>query len=52
MYSIEVFKDFAIIKGCLTSDILQVLVKLCKKEGFTHLTMHDGQGFKLVKKDG
>jgi hypothetical protein len=51
-YSIEVYKDYAIIKGWLTPDILMVLVRLCKKHGFTHLTSnHDGKGFKLVRKD-
>lgn len=51
-YSITVYKDYALIRGWLTSDILTVLIKLCKKEGFTHLTSNDdGKGFKLVRKD-
>lgn len=51
-YSIEVYDDCAIITGWLSSDILQMLIKLCEKEGFTHLAAHEGFGFKLVKKDG
>ena len=51
-YSIKVYDDHAIIYGWLTSDILILLVRLCKKHGFTHLTHNDGNpGFKLVKKD-
>ena len=53
-YTIKVYEDHAIITGWLTSDILILLTRLGKKEGFTHLT-HNGneQGFKLVrKKDG
>ena len=51
-YSIEVHENHAVIRGWLTSDILLMLVKLCKKEGFTHITdTGDGtQGFKLVRK--
>jgi len=49
-YSISVFDDHAIIRGSLTSDILILLVELCKNEGFTHITnISDGtQGFKLI----
>jgi hypothetical protein len=50
-YSIEVYKDHAIIKGWLTSDILKLLINLCKKHGFTHLVPNDGGGFKLVRKE-
>ncbi len=49
-YSIEVYEDYAIIKGWLTSDVLTLLIKLFKKEGFTHMQSFDG-GFKLVKKN-
>lgn len=50
-YSIEVYKDYAIIRGLITSEILMVLVRLCKKEGFTHMTHNDNEpGFKLVRK--
>jgi hypothetical protein len=49
-YSIHVYEDHAIIRGWLTSDMLMLLIRLCKKEGFTHLTSNaDGNGFKLVK---
>jgi len=52
LYSIEVYDTHAIISGWLTADILSLLVKLCKKHGFTHLTHNDGNpGFKLVRKD-
>lgn len=47
-YSISVYEDYAIIKGWLTSEILITLIKLCKKEGFTHLQSFEG-GFKLIK---
>jgi hypothetical protein len=52
VYSIHVYEDYAIIRGGLTSDILTMLIKLCKKEGFTHITSaNDGkEGFKLVRK--
>lgn len=51
-YSITVYEDHAIITGWLTSDVLILLIKLCKKEGFTHLTHNPhGEGFKLVRKD-
>lgn len=50
-YSISVYKDHAIIKGWLTFDILTLLIRLCKKEGFTHMVPHDGIGFKLVKNE-
>ena len=51
-YSIEVYEDHAIIKGWLSSDVLCLLVNLCKEEGFTHLTQIDdgSRGFKLVKR--
>lgn len=50
-YSITVYEDHAIIRGWLSSDMLILLVKLCRKEGFTHLTNNpDGEGFKLVRK--
>lgn len=48
-YSIEVYEDYAIITGWLTTDVLKLLIKLCKKEGFTHMVPHEGQGFKLVR---
>lgn len=51
-YSIHVYEDHAVIRGWLSSDILVLLVRLCRKEGFTHIThMDDGtRGFKLVRK--
>ncbi len=49
-YGIEVYSDHAVIHGRLSSDILILLIKLCKKEGFTHMTSsEDGKGFKLVR---
>ncbi len=49
-YSIHVYEDHAIINGCLSSDILILLVRLCKKHGFTHLTSGEsGIGFKLIR---
>ncbi len=49
-YSIEVYEDYAVIKGFLSTDILTLLIRLCKKEGFTRLGYnHDGQEFKLVR---
>lgn len=51
-YSIEVYDDHAIIQGLLSSDILTLLTRLCRKEGFTHLTKNNEKpGFKLVKKN-
>lgn len=47
-YSIHVFEDHAIIQGFLTSDVLTILIRLCRQEGFTHLVPFD-DGFKLVK---
>lgn len=47
-YSLEVFEDHAIIKGWITSEMLNVLIKLCRKEGFKFLAPYEG-GFKLVK---
>lgn len=47
-YSLEVYDDHAIIKGWLTSDMLTVLIKLCRKEGFKRLVSGNG-GFKLIK---
>ncbi len=50
LYEIRVYEDYAIITGWLTSDILKVLIRLCKQEGFTHLTNNpDGKGFRLIK---
>lgn len=50
-YSIEVYDDHAVIYGLLSADILKILIRLCEKHGFTHLTLNDGNtGFKLVKK--
>lgn len=51
-YSIEVFDDYATIRGRMSSDILVLLVRLCKKEKFTHMTnTDDGEpGFKLVRR--
>lgn len=49
-YSIEVYEDHAIILGWLAPEVLVLLTRLCKKEGFTHITSNqDGKGFKLVK---
>jgi hypothetical protein len=50
-YSIEVFEDYAIVHGFLTSQALKILIHLCKIEGFTHLTTNNnGYGFKLIRK--
>lgn len=50
LYSLEIYKDHALISGWLTTDMLTVLIRLCKKHGFTHLCMQsDQEGFKLVK---
>jgi hypothetical protein len=50
-YRITVYEDFALIDGMLTTDVLLLLIQLCKDEGFTYLTPNgcDG-GFKLVRK--
>lgn len=52
-YSIEVYKDHAIVRGSLTAAILIALVTLCKEEGFKYMqNIGDGtQGFKFVKGD-
>ncbi len=49
-YSISVYEDHAIITGCLSPDVLDLLIKLCSDEGFTHLVFNEG-GFKLVRKN-
>lgn len=49
-YSLEVYEDHALIKGWLDSNMLTLLVKVCKKHGFTHLAQNGDGGFKLVKK--
>ena len=51
-FSMEVYEDHAIITGMLTSDILIMLTRFCKKYGFTHMT-HNGNkpGFKLIRGD-
>ncbi len=47
-FTLTVFDDYAIIRGWLSSDILILLVKLCKKHGFKYLSSFEG-GFKLTK---
>lgn len=51
-YSLEVYEDHALISGPIAFDVLAILMKFCKVEGFTHLTVRpDGKpGFMLVKK--
>ena len=51
-YSIEVYEDHAITRGCISSEMLVLLIRLCKKEGFIYITAPDDgtRGFKLVKK--
>jgi|GEM_PF-4772451 hypothetical protein len=49
-YSILVYEDHAVISGLLSCEVLDVLIKLCEHEGFTHLTPNE-EGFKLVRKD-
>lgn len=56
-FSIEVFEDYAVIKGFLCIVIkgflciklLKVLLKLCKDEGFKYLVPNEDGGFKLIK---
>lgn len=50
-YSIEVYSDYAIIKGKLAPDVLFFLLQLCQKEGFTHMIRddNDSKGFKLFR---
>lgn len=49
-YSIEVYEDYAVIKGGLSSETLKALLCICEDEGFKYLVpnYHD-VGFKLVK---
>lgn len=51
-YSIEVYEDHAIICGWIPTDVLKLMIKLCKKEGFTHMTPNDDgkSGFKMLRK--
>jgi hypothetical protein len=49
-YSIEVYEDHAIIRGPLSADVLLLLTRLCKKEGFTHMTGYGENAFKLFRK--
>jgi hypothetical protein len=50
-YVLAIYEDYALINGKLSSDILLLLIKLCKKEGFTHMTHRDDgkPGFKLIR---
>lgn len=52
-FTLEMFDDYALIRGWLTPEMLMMIVKMCKKQGFTHLTStNDGiPGFKLIKRD-
>jgi hypothetical protein len=51
-YSIHVYEDFAIIRGKLKSDVFQIAIRLCEKEGFTYIVPnYDGKGFKLIRKE-
>ena len=49
-YSIEVFDDYAVIKGSISSDVLNFLLKLCEDEGFKYMVPnYQDVGFRLVK---
>jgi len=50
-YSITVYEDHAIIRGWIQTETFSLLLQVCEKEGFTHITaIHDGSdGFKLIK---
>ena len=51
-FSIDVYDDYAIIRGGLTCDILLLIIRISKKEGFTHMISFEDNGhvgFKLVK---
>lgn len=49
-YSIAVYDDHAIITGPLSPETLMILMRLCKNEGFTHMTSNpEGPGFKLIR---
>lgn len=52
-FSLEVYKDCAIIKGWIDVDAFQLLVQVCRDHGFTHLKPMEngGRGFKLIKKE-
>lgn len=50
-YSIDVYEDHALIEGCLTSESLALVIKLCQEEGFDYLTSGDEHvKFKLIRK--
>ncbi len=50
-FSVEVYEDFAIVKGTITSEMLMLIIRLCKKEGFTYFTYTDQENeFKLERK--
>lgn len=48
-YSIQVYKDYAIIKESIPPEVLNILVNLGKIHGFTKITFTDeGKGFKFI----
>lgn len=50
-YNIEVFKDYVCIKGKIDIWVLKYLIRLCKKEGFTHLIQPDNKTMMLIKRE-
>ena len=53
-FSLQIYEDYALITGWLSSDMLKLLIRVCEKHGFTHMTNNSDArgGFKLVRKDG
>lgn len=50
-YSIEVYDDYAVFRGEISSEIFKLIVRMCKQNGFTHLkSTEDGHGFKMIRK--
>lgn len=52
-YSIEVYKNHALVRGSLQEKSLSIIIKMGEIHGFTHLTNTEEQGiWKLVRKKG
>lgn len=46
-----VYKDHAEARGFLSVDVINIIMKICKKLGFTHITSNeDGIGLKFIRK--
>jgi hypothetical protein len=50
-FSVVVYDDHAQLLGSLSSEVLLMLLELCREQGFTHMVPNEeAAGFKLVRK--